>query len=409
MRDQKPEKDDQCCSTGFDGAVRVRLDLTRALAGETVCLGADDQIAESWRRATVLGLTPDEFDPPLFQRVEADARFLQAAMPVVDRLGSDLASTQISVILAAERCRVVARRASGPLEEAQLELLKFSPGYLWGIEDVGTNGLGAALLRGIPTLVQGNEHFADVLTTMATAGAPIRDPRTAQVVGVLALVCSAEVANRLLLPMVTRVAREIEQGLLCDSSGLERLVHANFLDARRRTRSPLAAITRSTLLTNAAAARHLRDADRLPLWEFVSKNLRVHGTVKTRFTAADGNSINLSLEAIHEGQEVAGALVRFATPGVDVPSRQSPPSRTLHPAFGWESLTAAEHSVLELVAEGLTNREVAIRLFLSAHTVDSHLRHIFRKLDINSRVDVVRIVAGRSVVQPLLSAAADVA
>ena len=167
----------------------------------------------------------------------------------------------------------------------------------------------------------------------------------------------------------------------------------------------LEALSSLTLQQHVTSA----NADRLPLWEFVSKNLRVHGTVKTRFTAADGNSINLSLEAIHEGQEVAGALVRFATPGVDVPSRQSPSSRTLHPAFGWESLTAAEHSVLELVAEGLTNREVAIRLFLSAHTVDSHLRHIFRKLDINSRVDVVRIVAGRSVVQPLLSAAADVA
>ena len=63
----------------------------------------------------------------------------------------------------------------------------------------------------------------------------------------------------------------------------------------------------------------------------------------------------------------------------------------------------------ELVANGLTNREVATRLFLSPHTVDSHLRHIFRKLDINSRVDLVRLVIARSVANRAPAGAADVA
>jgi DNA-binding CsgD family transcriptional regulator len=45
------------------------------------------------------------------------------------------------------------------------------------------------------------------------------------------------------------------------------------------------------------------------------------------------------------------------------------------------------------VAEGLTNREIATRLFLSPHTVDAHLRHIFGKLDIGSRVELARMVA----------------
>jgi DNA-binding CsgD family transcriptional regulator len=41
--------------------------------------------------------------------------------------------------------------------------------------------------------------------------------------------------------------------------------------------------------------------------------------------------------------------------------------------------------VVRLVAEGLTNREVANQLYLSPHTVDSHLRRVFTKLDINGR------------------------
>src|SRR6266542_2758703 len=60
------------------------------------------------------------------------------------------------------------------------------------------------------------------------------------------------------------------------------------------------------------------------------------------------------------------------------------------PKFGWSSLTEAELRVARLVADGLTNREVAAQLFLSPHTVDSHLRHAFSKLGISSRVELTR-------------------
>lgn len=55
-------------------------------------------------------------------------------------------------------------------------------------------------------------------------------------------------------------------------------------------------------------------------------------------------------------------------------------------------LTPAELRVVELVVRGATNREVARRLFLSPHTVDSHLRKVFAKLGISSRVELTRIV-----------------
>jgi DNA-binding CsgD family transcriptional regulator len=58
---------------------------------------------------------------------------------------------------------------------------------------------------------------------------------------------------------------------------------------------------------------------------------------------------------------------------------------------GWGALTASELSVARLVAEGLTNREVAERLFVSPHTVNSHLRHVFTKVGINSRVELARL------------------
>ncbi|AGL18891.1 AAA family ATPase [Actinoplanes sp. N902-109] len=56
-------------------------------------------------------------------------------------------------------------------------------------------------------------------------------------------------------------------------------------------------------------------------------------------------------------------------------------------------LSPAEHKVALLVADGLTNIQTAERLFLSRHTVDSHLRHIFSKLGLKRRVELAALVA----------------
>src|SRR6266568_4382858 len=65
------------------------------------------------------------------------------------------------------------------------------------------------------------------------------------------------------------------------------------------------------------------------------------------------------------------------------------------PASGWAALTDSELEVVRLVAGGLTNRDAAERLFVSPHTVGTHLRHVFTKLDVNSRVELTRIALER--------------
>jgi DNA-binding CsgD family transcriptional regulator len=66
------------------------------------------------------------------------------------------------------------------------------------------------------------------------------------------------------------------------------------------------------------------------------------------------------------------------------------------PKAGWDALTDSELVVVRLIAQGLTNRETAVRLFISPHTVNSHLRHAFTKLGVNSRLELARVVAANA-------------
>ena len=62
------------------------------------------------------------------------------------------------------------------------------------------------------------------------------------------------------------------------------------------------------------------------------------------------------------------------------------------PVTGWLSLTDTERTATEHVAQGLNNRQVADRMYISVHTVAFHMRQIFRKLNIGSRLELARIV-----------------
>ncbi|QMV23545.1 winged helix-turn-helix transcriptional regulator [Streptomyces sp. SCUT-3] len=63
---------------------------------------------------------------------------------------------------------------------------------------------------------------------------------------------------------------------------------------------------------------------------------------------------------------------------------------------GWERLTEKQVAAAELAVEGMTNKEIAARLHLSPHTVNYHLRKIFRALSIRSRTELIRLVHAAS-------------
>jgi DNA-binding NarL/FixJ family response regulator len=75
-----------------------------------------------------------------------------------------------------------------------------------------------------------------------------------------------------------------------------------------------------------------------------------------------------------------------STPTPAPPPTVQPVATAAYPA----GLTAREVEVLRLVAQGLTDAQVAVRLVISAHTVHAHLRAIYGKLEVSSRAAATR-------------------
>ena len=69
--------------------------------------------------------------------------------------------------------------------------------------------------------------------------------------------------------------------------------------------------------------------------------------------------------------------------------------RGTRPAHGWEALTASEERVVALVGRGMTNAQIAATLFVSRHTVESHVSHVFAKLGVRSRAELAALVGAR--------------
>jgi DNA-binding NarL/FixJ family response regulator len=79
------------------------------------------------------------------------------------------------------------------------------------------------------------------------------------------------------------------------------------------------------------------------------------------------------------------------TPGQALAARGEPLALPSPPApTAPAGLTAREVEVLRLVAQGLTNPQIAEQLTISVHTVSAHVRSLFNKLDVNSRNAVTR-------------------
>jgi DNA-binding NarL/FixJ family response regulator len=230
-------------------------------------------------------------------------------------------------------------------------------------------------------------HPAGTARRFGHAEASISDPVSGRNLGAIGIVCFTEASNDLMRALVRRAAREIEARLVDDAAVSRRLVVQRFLEERRRAKGPIALIADGTMLTNAAASRLLTTDDERLLRDLA---MRMGNGDMIDGLLSGGKAVTVRAERLRMAPSLTAALLRL-TPISDVSHGAAVA------APGWKSLTSTELAVVESVAEGLTNQQAGERLFMSKHTVDFHLRSVFRKLEVTSRVALARLVAARQI------------
>ncbi|GAA4462422.1 ATP-binding protein [Phytohabitans houttuyneae] len=105
------------------------------------------------------------------------------------------------------------------------------------------------------------------------------------------------------------------------------------------------------------------------------------GGARAHFTSAHAIYSELGAE-----WDLARTQAKFRSYGI----RRGPHARHRRADSGWDSLTPTEMKVAGLVAEGMSNPQIAAHLFLSRRTVQTHVSHILAKLQLHSRTEIAR-------------------
>jgi sigma-54 dependent transcriptional regulator, acetoin dehydrogenase operon transcriptional activator AcoR len=371
---------------------RLRESLNAVLTGSELVVDVRQDILDSWGRVAAASLLPDTLTVPYNPAVASGGRLQREAMPVMDVLATQIADTGMSLLLTDATGGLADRRVSSRSLRSKLDKLQVAPGFSWNEGHAGTNAIGTALAQRRPVVVTGGEHFADAFVEMACAGAPIADPRDGRILGTIALTTREANSSPLMLPFLNMAAREIEQHLLNRSPLVEQRLYRYFLSARRNSQRPIVLVGARTMMSSPAADTLLLPEDREKLWEWALVVTTSPESPPSQLQLTNGGVVEADCEPIYDGGAVIGAVIRLRRTTRDGGSTSLTKTVVRNARFGWESLTQAELRVASLVTQGYTNREAATELFLSSYTINSHLRHIFTKLGITSRVQLARIV-----------------
>lgn len=238
-----------------------------ALAGARPPAAPRPEIAESWRRMMAGGVHPDrDSRSRMLSAAETEERRqtspLRELLPVLREglLPSLDEALHIMVVADADGRLLWREGHSSILRNA--DRLGFGVGAHWDEAVVGTNGVGTALVTRRPVQVFSAEHFVSSHHDWTCAGAPVRDPRDGQLLGVLDVSGPLATMHPATLAWVSSVARLAEREL--------RVRHLESLERLRAVAAPLLArMPGRALALDAngwtAAVTGLAPTERIPL------------------------------------------------------------------------------------------------------------------------------------------------
>lgn len=203
---------------GFHSDSSTMLAWERFLAGETSTAAPTELIA-SWKRSLHAGVNPTGGAAPF--AVHGDAintlrwrhRELLAASDRLFMATADLFADSYSILLLTNADGVILKAAGDLRTLDAAEKIHLMTGGDWREATAGTNGIGTALATRQPTYVHGSEHFCEGIKAWSCAAAPICEPGTGAVLGVLDISGPPSTYQINNLTLAVTAARQIEMVL----------------------------------------------------------------------------------------------------------------------------------------------------------------------------------------------------
>ncbi len=180
--------------------------------------GVRSLVAESWLRSSAAGVDPDgHLAPVVLDTADlADYRSTHALSHVFPLLYDVLGRAAVDcecVMAVGDAAGRLLWVAGAPSVLRRAETINFVEGSAWAENAAGTNAPGMALHLGTPAVVHANEHFSRLVHPWTCAAAPIHDPTTSAVLGVVDITGGPDVATPQSLAMIRAAARMAESEL----------------------------------------------------------------------------------------------------------------------------------------------------------------------------------------------------
>ncbi|MDQ1705599.1 MAG: sigma-54 dependent transcriptional regulator, acetoin dehydrogenase operon transcriptional [Frankiaceae bacterium] len=288
--------------------------------GEQLAVKVRPEVLTSWRRSRMSGASP--LAPTLHYEddVITDSPLCIAAEPVLAKLADRFSGLRAGVLLSDRNARIIRRWVapdSGIL--LQMERISSIVGASGSEQFIGTNGIGTVAEDRRARMIVGPEHYAEALSTFTCVGAPIHNPLTHKLEGIVTLNSDVDSASPLLTPLITSTAQEIEHRLLDQASLRERMLLDTFLTANRAGGS-VAVVGEDVFMAGPRAARLLEGLDQALIWQFATEAVatRRAGRGSRAIFIPTGNSVAaLRCSPLMVDGRLAGALLEVDE-GADV-------------------------------------------------------------------------------------------
>ncbi len=177
--------------------------------------GVPRNIAESWRRCRAAGLDADRTTAPIqlsddTLRDHRGAHPLAPVIPVVRSLLGPLTTGTRHLIAVGDRDGMLLWVDGQPQARRNAERINFVEGASWDERHAGTNAPGTALATGVPAQVVAAEHFSRIVHPWTCSAAPVHDPVSGDLLGVIDITGDDDLATPACLALVHATARAAE-------------------------------------------------------------------------------------------------------------------------------------------------------------------------------------------------------